>query len=663
MQADFRDCYARFDGHRLVIGNSCVERTLLVARGGLASESALEKKTGAKWEREAGVQWIGVPFAAQQVCAQAGVYDNGGLSEQFLQADLIWTDDAGARLTKSFIVFPELPFVSMSMRIEGVGEVADAGEALLLAQGVEDEPGVRPRAAQKDAIDTLPMPAGHYKLRSVVLADKSDQNDALVRESEYSAYTSGGAGEWHEGSIFILNDYVRDRAVMLVKDAPANMSEQNRQQKDLLIRQGAVASLVGTGLMGTDAREELYGHGCTMGFGKRNELPGLFHRFYRAVWARRGAAKIMSNTWGDRSRDAAVCQAFMQREIACAADIGVDIVQIDDGWQKGHTTNSALKKGGVWEGYYAADPDFWTVDAQKFPLGLEPLVEQARSGGMEMGLWFSPDSTNDFANWRRDADTLLRLWREKGVCHFKLDGVNIRSKRGERNYLRLLEAVTQESGGKIGLNQDITAQVRLGSQYFRQYGNLFVENRYTDSTAYYPHRTLKNLWTMCEFIPPAKLQFELLNPRRNDALYPADDPFRPNMYTEDYLFATVMLSSPLVWMEMCHLAPEDTRALKKIVAVYREHRQALAQCDVAPIGDCPDGMSMPGFLVSGEKGGYLLLFREDCARDMFQCHLPAGARVQLLASNADARADIAPDGAVDVYLPARRAYAFIRWEI
>lgn len=107
---------------------------------------------------------------------------------------------------------------------------------------------------------------------------------------------------------------------------------------------------------------------------------------------------IMSNTWGDRSQDMAVCESFLMEELRCAKDLGMDILQIDDGWESGITANSLRKSGGVWQGYYANDPDFWKVNPDRFPNGLEPIVEKAREYGLEVGLWFGPDSSQEFAN-------------------------------------------------------------------------------------------------------------------------------------------------------------------------------------------------------------------------------------------------------------------------
>ena len=70
------------------------------------------------------------------------------------------------------------------------------------------------------------------------------------------------------------------------------------------------------------------------------------------------------------------------REIEAAAKLGVEVVELDDGWQKGRSSNSHLiknrKKDGVWNGYWAFDANFWDADLVRFSHGLAPLAAAAR---------------------------------------------------------------------------------------------------------------------------------------------------------------------------------------------------------------------------------------------------------------------------------------------
>lgn len=299
-----------------------------------------------------------------------------------------------------------------------------------------------------------------------------------------------------------------------------------------------------------------------------------------------------------------------------------------------------------------------------FPAGLYPVAEHAAARGVALGLWFSPDSSGEFANWRRDAETLLRLWRTYGVAVFKLDGVKLRTPAARAKYLSLLEMVTAQSGRRVMLQQDITAEQRMGYLAAREYGTLFVENRYTDFGNYYPHRTLRNLWMLARYVPAQRMLFELLNPARNTERYRAD-PLAPGRYTADYLFASVMAAQPLLWMELSGLGRQDAARLQQIIGVYRLHREAMWACDVRPVGQEPDGRSFTGFAFTSPCGqkGYLLLFRENAPESAFTfTRMPQKARLRLLCANGPVGQGYTPAGDLCLRFAAPRTYAFYQWQ-
>ena len=196
------------------------------------------------------------------------------------------------------------------------------------------------------------------------------------------------------------------------------------------------------------------------------------------------------------------------------------------------------------------------------------------------------------------------------------------------------------------LQQDITAEQRMGYLAAREYGTLFVENRYTDFGNYYPHRTLRNLWMLARYVPAQRMLFELLNPARNTERYRAD-PLAPGRYTADYLFASVMAAQPLLWMELSGLGRQDAARLQQIIGVYRLHREAMWACDVRPVGQEPDGRSFTGFAFTSPCGqkGYLLLFRENAPESAFTfTRMPQKARLRLLCANGPVGQGYTPAG-------------------
>ena len=144
--------------------------------------------------------------------------------------------------------------------------------------------------------------------------------------------------------------------------------------------------------------------------------------------------------------DSKINEAFCLAELDRAARLGVTVFQLDDGWQIGKSPNSKVAKGSfkdIW-----SNKDYWKPDPVKFPDGLRPIVEKGKRLGIRIGLWYNPSVQHDFADWRKDADAILGLWREYGITVFKIDGLQIPTKAAEQNLRSLFDTVQKESGGR-----------------------------------------------------------------------------------------------------------------------------------------------------------------------------------------------------------------------
>ena len=374
--------------------------------------------------------------------------------------------------------------------------------------------------------------------------------------------------------------------------------------------------------------------------------------FQRSLWPYRPGRDglLLSNTWGDGNRDSRISESFLLGEIAAASDIGVEVVQIDDGWQKGRTKNSALARAakdgnrGVWNGYWAADPDFWKPHPERFPRGFGPLLDAAKAGGVTLGLWYGPDSTDDCVNWERDADCLLGYLRDCGIPFFKIDSLKLRTPKAFARNRAFFGKMLTESQGRMAFDLDCTAEIRPGYFGGMPVGPLFVENRYAfragDQRIYRPHQTLRTLWSLAHVIDPVRLRMEFLNPAKKADLY-GDDPLAPSRWPADALFAITMMASPLAWMELSDVPEEVRAAWRPLIAAWKRHRPALHGGLVVPVGEAPDGEAWTGFVSSQSASAYVLLFRE--ANSSPRYRLPSDAlpfvpnTVQVLGGRGTAR--------------------------
>lgn len=479
----------------------------------------------------------------------------------------------------------------------------------------------------------LTLEGEHWLVRCVKLHAFTDEYDTLTTETEVHLFqrTIHGA----EGDIFYLEDPLTGSGVVIVSETPDYLTAK------LYVKGGKV----------TIENEK---NAVAIGFCKAGEGEALC-RSYLRHGAHRKELIAMSNTWGDRNGYDRVCEAFIQKEIDAAKEIGVDIVQIDDGWQKGKTGDPAIfdeKRRRCFEG------DFWNLDEERFPHGMEVITDYAKAAGVKIGLWFAPDSHGTFSKLERDKEVLKKAYRDWGMRFFKLDMYWVSTRAQQNKMLELLDTI-DSFGEDVAVQLDVTRGGRLNYLCGREHGSIFVENRYTQSGNSFPHRILRNLWMLGHHLPTTKLQFEVLNPDHGTDCYGADDVFAPARYDMDYLFASVMTANPLFWMEMQFLSAERKEQLKRIIPVWKEHRGAMAQADVMPIGQKPSGRSLTGFLIRGEEKTYLLAFREVTEEAEMVISVPGfHGGAEILAENG--RAEISAEGkTLRIRFSAPRTYAFL----
>ena len=492
--------------------------------------------------------------------------------------------------------------------------------------GLETDSSVKP-APEPDSRETIVrsfvLKSPHLRLTQVVLADATDCHNELVHELQWLLHPSETPLSL-SGNLFIVENLAEGSGTILIKRAPLPGARPVAIAADLRVSSGKGGgfefSLLEAHGSTTNSWTVLdYRGGCL----ERTRILHEWQRKQRPETPSHACPRFVTNTWGDRSRDSRINDAFIEAEIIAARQLGVDVVQLDDGWQKGTTSNSAYAKerGGVWEGFWNSDPRFWDPHPQRFTRGLEPIVALARKRDMNIGLWFVPDSWHEFSNWSRDADRILELFTTLGIEHFKVDGVKATTDVGLSNLQRFFKTVLDGSHGKVVFDFDITAGVRPGYFGAIEVGPLFVENRYTDWHNYWPHQTLRNLWKLSRWVDPRRVRMEFLNNTRNVEKY-ADDPLAPSHYAPATLFATVMFSNPLGWFEASNLPGPYLSSVAELVRTWRMHREDLFSGTILPIGEEPDGFSHTGFVSLSGTHGYALVFRELHAQSQFSIALP-----------------------------------------
>lgn len=583
----------------------------------------------------------------------------------------VLTRHGALEVRRIFRLYANCPAIACDFHVRGPasalpsapGAGADGG-----FRNIEDGAiAVRTQAAV--CLERLALPGRHWHLEAVRFVDRSDYNNNLVATESLVPYYRERP---LQGNVLIATDRLTARGVFVVKEAPCSDVQLAYPGCDYLAKIGELRA-VGLGLLPADlkAGEWVRGYSVVTGLFDGSEREALIalrdYQKRRRTHQPQRDEMILMNTWGDRGQDSRVRETFALAELEAGARLGITHFQLDDGWQSGQSSNSATQGGSlnrIWN-----NPRYWTPHPARFPGGLKPVVDRGRALGLEVCLWFNPSADDSYAHWGDDAEALIRLHREYGIRTFKIDGVEIPDKRAEINLRAMLDTVMAALGGEAVFNLDVTAGRRYGFHYFTEYGNLFVENRYTDWGNYYPHWALRNLWQLSRHVPAESLQVEFLNRWRNAAKYPDDDPLAPQKVPFDYCFAIAMMAQPLAWFEGTGL-PEEAFAIAPLLQLYRQHREALHAGTILPIGEEPSGCGWTGLqsLAADGIAGYLLVFREWNQRGdaRLQTWLPPDAPVVLeslwgQASVIGSRTD--DEGRLRVALPHPFTFGWFRYRL
>lgn len=510
---------------------------------------------------------------------------------------------------------------------------ADAADATVEMGGIELDPPATPSAAavvneasarEQGELGPIVFARPHLLLTQVHFAEQTDRHSEFVFERTQQLHPSE-RGFGVDVNVLLLEDPATAEGVGLVLLAPSALVRGQWQSKAGYFIESLRPGLVGAGSLAKLVPTLEHYPLAVVGWrGGRDGATGQLHALQQAmhVWQEGRDGLFLSNTWGDRGRGDRICEAFVQEEIAIAERLGTDVVELDDGWQSGLTANTKTGQAGVWNGFWASAPDFWEPNAAAFPHGIGAVISVANKKGIRFGLWFAPDSSQDFANWEKDAQVLLDFWRKYGVCYFKLDAIKLSTLRGEHNLYQLLRRVQEGSHGELLLDMDLTAEYRLA--YWGSIGGstLFLQNRYTDWSNYYPHQTLRALWSLSAYVLPSRLRLEVLNPERNADLY-GSDPLRPAAYPAEYLMAITLPASGLGWFEHSGLSERVLESWAALLAIWKAHRANWHSGHVRRIGCAPNGYSWSGFVSLSEHRLYLLVFREQHAEGTQEFKLPS----------------------------------------
>ena len=658
-------CNVRLSNDTLTLENDVIKRTWLWNGGSLITTGFEDKENKVRWQVSNRHPDLSLPGEAIEGT-------NGTIGAELISGSFQYTTHIRVtiqyflgelEIRKILKLYEDTPAIATELYMRGkaaqtwftpLTSAADLQNIEMLTASTQ--------AGKVPVMEQLVLPGKHWRLEAVEFYDITDRFNTLVHKTNALLYRN----TLYRGNLLFAENTEREAGIFMLKEAPTSNVQLRYPNGDFMAGDNAFR-IIGLGIDSADLKPKKWtrAYGYTTGIfrsGKFNKLMALkkYQKQIRPFLAERDEM-IMLNTWGDRGQDTRVNEDFCLNELELAAKLGITHFQIDDGWQTGRSANSAY--GGSYKNIWD-NPDYWTPDPVRFPNGLKPIVKKAKELDIEVCLWFNPSIQHDYEDWEKDADALISLYKTYDIRTFKIDGTTIPNKLSEERLRSLYERVMEATGWRVVLNLDATAGRRGGYFFFNEYGNIFLENRYTDWQNYYPYWTLRNLWMLSAYVPSQSLQIEFLNKWRNRERY-GNDRFAPAHYPFDYLFAITMPAQPLAWMEAANL-PEEAFLTGEIIKKYRSVQHDFHTGHIFPIGEEPSGKSWCGFQSVKENEGYILLFREDNDLDKYDlmCFFDAGDTIQFTPVLGDGKgfnAVVPVDKKITFTLSSRNSYVLYRY--
>lgn len=437
---------------------------------------------------------------------------------------------------------------------------------------------------------------------SVEFSGRTDYtNDIVVKRAIH--------GDRANGNLLFCED--DDCGLFILQEAPPSGERRDFEEYDFRIAGNAVLSCC-WGVHPSEVRPEEWFAGYRNAIGVyhgKADGCALLKRYLKTRFPndQEKCGAPMVNPWGCGQFSASLDESFLVREVAAAGRMGAGCYQVDDGWQHG---------AGLAEltGFNRAmSLDFWRF-SEKLPSGFDNVSKAAKAAGVELALWLAPSSNAEYRDWFEFSELVLDINRRYGIRIFKIDAIKLRTFEAERNLERMLRRAREVSNGEISFNLDVTNGQRSGYFMFLEYGSVFLENRYAYAgLGYHPESTLRNLWSLAEYVRPQCLQIEIPFPGDIDhEFYESRHIDPPDLYPIEYWAAIAMFANPLLWLAPSMVDAVSADKYKRIMDLHARFRDEIFAGEIFPIGAMPDGKSFSGFQSHdfAKGSGIIIIFRE-----------------------------------------------------
>ncbi|MDF7824759.1 alpha-galactosidase [Pontiellaceae bacterium B12227] len=359
---------------------------------------------------------------------------------------------------------------------------------------------------------------------------------------------------------------------------------------------------------------------------------------------------VKANTWGSgNSGEESMSMASEKevlKEIKSVADLGIDILQIDDGWQCGRQNPPNKSK-------------VWHVREDWYPNGWKTVRKIAAQNNLKLGLW-----TAAYAG----LEDLKRNYDAGGFVTWKYDFARIANYNDLSNHWNKLRSFILYTDHNARMAVDVTENApRFGYFWARDFGCVWLSNRKPNNppnTIPKPTLMLRENRELSKYVNLNKFElpiqnFERVNKQKSDA----------HLYGHAYEVALGLMGIPTFFQTTYYYEGKARKEVRELVQLYKEYQQNLYARYVFAVGEEPDGASWSGFqwLEADSAEGFLLIFRErqnsESRKSVQVLNMPAGQVVELLDLRTGRKSHAAVDenGGIPLHIAQAADFLFLKY--
>jgi len=592
LSAKFEQASARSVDDQLTISTGKVERTLRWTGTALATTSFQDLDTGEQW--------------VKRPDAHKGDWDLGDLGRGKLISMKAFENDDEGFTSKHLAVETEIHYPRLHVKHVMWAYPGAPGIRtqlwLKMPQGVQwRDDSFQPGMSERLELSRNAKSVFAFGYRAGLKADMTPYE--ILKEEKLPP---NGSARWASG-LLIEGD---GGGVFLIKESHNHTHLRNGLETGAFQRRDNCIGVMGLGMRTGDLKTDRYlfcwANWMIAYHGGRDDAQLALKRFDRARFPVHPGRDvfIMANTWGTED-SSPPCrykarQENVLRELKVCAELGIDMLQIDDGWQ-----------GSKWRPVAEARDKFEMHTGEKFdgtykvyPDGFGKVRARAAELGVKLGLWHA---------YKAPIESIRANYDDGDFKAFKLDFANLTTKDALDSLYYKARDIIAYSKHTAVVNWDVTeTSPRMGFYFGRDCGNLYLTNRKAftvrQNVRYDPWMILRDAWELARFTNLNKIQVTYQNKdltppgARTDAL----------KYTHGYNLAITLMASPIFFTETQYITPQAREELKPIIQRYKAHREKMYRGYVFAIGAKPDNASWTGLqnhnFQTGD--GYLTIFRE-----------------------------------------------------